>query len=339
MQRKDMYFSVDCEMVGVGPGGLDSALARVSVINFDNEIVLDTYVRVEEEVIDYRTFVSGIRPEHIESESAMNINQVRTLVGNILTGKILVGHALENDLKVLGLEHPDCDIRDTAKYEPFMRHIQKENDEMILCPRKLKDLVWEHLSKHIQVMGKAHSPVEDAIAAMDLYKGVRSEWEVQKMQEVNRVSPVPFHHVEPAMQDSREQAEPLRTRRMGRRVGVDPGSQYLFSSRAPQQCSPHAHHVPQFVTPMAPMTHSNFAPMGGVNSYHASASSARLASARRTQDLARARVVAALHQQRMRWHQQQQQHQQHQQQQQYHHQQQHQHYTQFPVYVDHRMAM
>jgi RNA exonuclease 4 len=165
MQKKDMYFAVDCEMVGVGMGGIDSALARVSVINWNNEIVLDTYVKVDQEVTDYRTFVSGIRPEHIECESAMPLAQVQTLVASILRGKILIGHALENDLKVIGLQHPWSDIRDTAQYAPFMRKISKENDEKIFCPRKLRDLVWEQCGRQIQVIGKAHSPVEDAMAA------------------------------------------------------------------------------------------------------------------------------------------------------------------------------
>ena len=35
--------------------------------------------------------------------------------------KILVGHALENDLDVLMLGHPKKMIRDTATFKPYMR--------------------------------------------------------------------------------------------------------------------------------------------------------------------------------------------------------------------------
>ena len=310
MQKKDMYFAVDCEMVGVGMGGIDSALARVSVINWNNEIVLDTYVKVDQEVTDYRTFVSGIRPEHIECESAMPLAQVQTLVASILRGKILIGHALENDLKVIGLQHPWSDIRDTAQYAPFMRKISKENDERIFCPRKLRDLVWEQCGRQIQVIGKAHSPVEDAIAAMDLYKSARNEWEFQKMQEVNRApSPIGQQQQQQQQQDAREPMESGHYRRSPL-ADRDTGSQLLFSNHTQGQ------RMPQYDMPM-PMPsmaqhqrqhqnhgyHANSAP-----AYHyASAPSrgSKLSEKRRTAFTARTNVVAALHQQRMRWQQQQ----------------------------------
>jgi len=192
MKRRDIYFALDCEMVGVGPEGLDSALARVSVVNWDNQIVLDTYVKVDQPVTDYRTFVSGIRPEQIESDSALPLYEVQKLVTSLLQGKILIGHGLKNDLSVMGINHPWCDIRDTATYVPFMRAQESRSGEEqnALRPRKLKDLVLENLGEHIQVMGKAHSPVEDAIAAMDLYKLVRSEWETEMMKQVNKANTV-----------------------------------------------------------------------------------------------------------------------------------------------------
>lgn len=190
MGKRDMYFALDCEMVGVGPEGLDSALARVSIVNWDNEVVLDTYVRVEQPVTDYRTFVSGVTKENIQSDSAMPIEKVRFIVANMLRGKILIGHALENDLNVMGLSHPLTDIRDTAKYEPFMRSIESKSaprSRPILRPRKLKDLVFEKIGEKIQVMGKAHSPIEDAKAAMALYKSVRPEWEQAMINELHRL--------------------------------------------------------------------------------------------------------------------------------------------------------
>ena len=40
-------------------------------------------------------------------------------VSDILLGRVLIGHALHHDLKVLFLDHPRKDIRDTSKYKPF----------------------------------------------------------------------------------------------------------------------------------------------------------------------------------------------------------------------------
>lgn len=173
MKRGDMYFALDCQMVGVGPEGLDSALARVSIVNWDGKIVLDTYVQVSEPVTDYRTFETGITEEHINSDRAMPIEEVQNLVSILLTGKILIGHALENDLKALCLSHPWTDIRDTAKYVPFMTKIDQPSvlnlrDFPQFRPRKLNELVSEKLGIEIQTAG---------MAAMALYKSVRSEWE------------------------------------------------------------------------------------------------------------------------------------------------------------------
>jgi RNA exonuclease 4 len=52
--------SVDCEMVGVNK--TQDALARVSIVNYNGHVLYDKYVRPEDSVTDYRTWVSGITP-------------------------------------------------------------------------------------------------------------------------------------------------------------------------------------------------------------------------------------------------------------------------------------
>jgi RNA exonuclease 4 len=58
--RLGKYIAIDCEMVGIGPGGYESALARVSIVNFHGHVVIDKFVKPKEQVTDYRTHVSGI---------------------------------------------------------------------------------------------------------------------------------------------------------------------------------------------------------------------------------------------------------------------------------------
>jgi RNA exonuclease 4 len=48
-------------MVGVGPAGEESTLARVSVVNYFGAVLLDEFVRQKERVTDWRTQWSGIR--------------------------------------------------------------------------------------------------------------------------------------------------------------------------------------------------------------------------------------------------------------------------------------
>jgi RNA exonuclease 4 len=54
-------------MVGVGPEGEESALARVSLVNYNGAVLMDEYVKPMERVTDFRTAVSGITPKHLVS--------------------------------------------------------------------------------------------------------------------------------------------------------------------------------------------------------------------------------------------------------------------------------
>jgi len=179
--EKARRIALDCEMVGIGPGGCLSRLARVCVVDWDGDVLYDTCVQVVETVTDYRTFVSGITAEDLCSEHAVSYDEARAAVATLLRGKVLVGHGLKNDLGVLALSHPWQDVRDTARYEPFMRPV----DPSSVCnplwathvPKKLKVLALDKLGMVIQEEGRPHSPEDDAVAALELYKKHRGKWE------------------------------------------------------------------------------------------------------------------------------------------------------------------
>lgn len=157
--------AMDCEMVGIGDGQ-DSMIARVSIVNQDGICVYDKYVKPREEVQDYRTAVSGIRPHHLQSGEDFNI--VQKEVSEILKGRLLVGHALHNDLDVLFLSHPKRFQRDTSRYK-FFRRVTKGNTP------SLKKLATELLG--IDIQSGEHNSIEDARAAMQLYQLFRKKWE------------------------------------------------------------------------------------------------------------------------------------------------------------------
>ncbi|XP_033615142.1 RNA exonuclease 4 isoform X2 [Fukomys damarensis] len=115
--------ALDCEMVGVGPQGEESIAARVSLVNQYGKCVYDKFIKPTEPVTDYRTAVSGVRPEHLGQGEELEV--VQSEVAEMLKGRILVGHALHNDLKVLFLDHPKKKIRDTQKYKPFKRNLEE----------------------------------------------------------------------------------------------------------------------------------------------------------------------------------------------------------------------
>ncbi|XP_054850071.1 RNA exonuclease 4-like [Eublepharis macularius] len=158
--------AMDCEMVGMGPNGEDSIVARVSLVNQFGKCVCDKYVKAAEKVMDYRTAISGIRPENVKTGEDFKV--VQKEVADILKERILVGHALHHDLKVLFLDHPKKKIRDTQRYKPFRQQVK--------CVRPSLKLLCEKLL-NVKVQCTEHSSIQDAQAAMRLYMMVKKQWE------------------------------------------------------------------------------------------------------------------------------------------------------------------
>lgn len=161
------YIALDCEMVGVGPSPQrDSALARISIVDYNGRQLYDSYVRPLEEVTDYRTHVSGITPRLLQS--ARSLEAVQADVAKLLDGRILVGHSIRKDLDVLLLGHPKRDIRDTSRYPGFRKFAGGKTPS-------LKKLAREVLGVDIQ--DGEHSSVEDARATMLLFRKEKEGFE------------------------------------------------------------------------------------------------------------------------------------------------------------------
>ncbi|KAA8909618.1 hypothetical protein TRICI_004453 [Trichomonascus ciferrii] len=152
------YLSLDCEFVGVGPDGCNSALARVSIVNYYGNVVLDKFVKPKERVTDWRTWVSGVTAKHMKN--AVSFEEIQKEVTALLENRILVGHAVNNDLKVLMISHPKSSIRDTSAHRPFRK--------LVKGTPSLKRLAQEVLNLDIQ--SGEHSSVEDAQATMLLFR-------------------------------------------------------------------------------------------------------------------------------------------------------------------------
>lgn len=171
VEAHSKYVGLDCEMVGVGRDGKRSVLARACVVDYDGNTLYDAFCEVKERVVDFRTQYSGVRPSNLKKGKAQTREKCIEQVAMLLKDKILVGHALHNDLKVLQLSHPRRMIRDTSSYRPFMRRLQNGK----FRPRKLKEISKQFLDMEIQ--GGEHTPDEDAKAAMMLYRKMQREWE------------------------------------------------------------------------------------------------------------------------------------------------------------------
>ena len=160
------HLAIDCEMVGVGHRGRRDILARVSIVNAFGHVIYDKYVLPGEPVTDYRTFVSGIQPHHLKN--GIQFDKCQREVCDLLHDRILIGHAVHHDLKVLYLEHPASDIRDTSKYFDSSAYGGRGTPSL----RKLTEYYLG-----VDIQSAAHDSVEDARATMRLYTMFKKDWE------------------------------------------------------------------------------------------------------------------------------------------------------------------
>ncbi|KAJ2726641.1 3'-5' exonuclease [Coemansia sp. Benny D115] len=160
------FLAIDCEMVGAGFKGSRAMLARVSIVNYYGHVVLDTFVKPTEPVTDYRTWVSGVRKSDLAK--GRPFGEVQQQVADLIKDRVLIGHAIGNDLGALLLTHPPLLIRDTSRYKEF----RKLNNGSAPGLRKLAAKVL-----NINIQDGEHSSVIDAKTTMLLYRSVKDQWE------------------------------------------------------------------------------------------------------------------------------------------------------------------
>ncbi|XP_048882206.1 interferon-stimulated 20 kDa exonuclease-like 2 [Brienomyrus brachyistius] len=173
------YVALDCEMVGTGPKGRNSELARCSIVSYNGDVVYDKYVSPSSPVTDFRTRWSGIKPKHLHK--AASFNQARFEILKILKEKVVVGHSIQNDFKVLHYTHPPGLTRDIATI-PLLSKKAGFPEQQTVSLKKLSRIL---LKQDIQVGKMGHSSVEDAKASMDVYKTVEVEWEQHLAMNMN----------------------------------------------------------------------------------------------------------------------------------------------------------
>ncbi|XP_044051335.1 RNA exonuclease 1 homolog isoform X3 [Siniperca chuatsi] len=148
-------YSLDCEMCYTIHG---LELSRVTVVNSSLQVVYDTFVRPNNEVIDYNTRFSGISEEDVKGNHTSLREVQETLLSFISADTILIGHGLETDLCALKLLHGK--VVDTSVVFPHR----------LGPPHKLtlNNLTAEYLRRIIQESVCGHDTAEDAAACMEL---------------------------------------------------------------------------------------------------------------------------------------------------------------------------
>ncbi|CAG9786723.1 unnamed protein product [Diatraea saccharalis] len=154
--RRGGVYAVDAEMCYTTAG---FELASIAFIAVDGHIVYKEYVKPTSPVVDCNTRFSGIRPRDLQTAEKTLKDVQNDILGFVGTDTILIGHALENDLRALKLLHSA--VVDTSDLYPHARGFPLR--------RSLRSLSIEVLGRPVRNRKSGgHSPVEDARAALDL---------------------------------------------------------------------------------------------------------------------------------------------------------------------------
>ena len=102
MARPGKVFALDCEMVYTDRG---KEVAMVTLLDFAGETCFESLVKPSARIKDYNTMYSGITPEKLDSVATTLKDVQKSLLSNVASGDVLLGHGIDNDLRGLHLEH------------------------------------------------------------------------------------------------------------------------------------------------------------------------------------------------------------------------------------------
>jgi RNA exonuclease 4 len=161
--------ALDCEMVGIGNNNM-SVLAHVAISDFWGNQLYNEYVIPStgiNSITQYRTKWSGVTKSMLV-EKGRPFEEVKEAVKSIIGDRIVVGHGLDNDFKVLEFRPEKHKIWDTVMLDEYKRPNGLPNSLKKLASRVAQNEIQQEKNKNGKP--KSHSPLEDARAAMNIYR-------------------------------------------------------------------------------------------------------------------------------------------------------------------------
>ena len=159
-------YAIDCEMSYTGLG---LEVTKVTVVGYDGSLVYEHFVHPKAKIIDYNTRFSGVSEKDfspVSNNLIKTFSEVQTDLLNLFDADtILIGHGLDNDLRVLRLVHKT--VVDTS--------VIFSHSTGYPYRRSLKNLTKSFLKRDIQCGDTGHSSFEDSRACLELMM-----WKIRK---------------------------------------------------------------------------------------------------------------------------------------------------------------